>query len=54
MSIQNRLLKAVEEAHYDGERTLWEDGEIKAAIVPVEDLETLKEMELSECELICK
>jgi len=50
--MQNKFLEALQDAHYNGERMILEQGEVKAAIVPIEDLEVLEEIECSEFEKI--
>ena len=48
---KDRVLKAILEAHYSGERCIFEKGELKAALVPIEDLEVLEELEISDNEM---
>ncbi len=43
---QEKMLQAMQDACYSGERSFFEKGDLKVAIVPVEDLEVLEEMDL--------
>lgn len=42
---KDEMFRAMQDACYSGERFFFEDGDLKAAIVPVEDLEVLEEMD---------
>jgi hypothetical protein len=45
---QDEILKALQDAWYCGERAVFEKGELKAAVVSIEDLEILEEMDRSD------
>lgn len=47
---KKKVLQAMRDACYGGDRFLFEEGDLKAAIVPIEDLEVLEEMEFLDCE----
>lgn len=42
---EERLFSAMQEAFYEGERSIFRIGEVEAAVVPLEDLPILKEIE---------
>jgi hypothetical protein len=52
MKNRKSFIEAIQEAHYNGERIVLESGEIKAAIVPIEDLEILEGMDAIDLEIV--